>query len=204
MQALSCSEMAVTASLHSVTNLKLESRASPLYKNLKSVEVQVSPFFRCFLSFAGNMVSPFSSVSISVWIQWPLFTAKVYTGFWTSYFSLLLTAAQVRTVVIIGLVNILNSALQIAVQKTGVWKASRITKISTLKKPSVLSVWQRTDQVDWSDTGRWSWMLLVCNPTWDCQLWRPSAPPTSIPYATFFPSTFQLPRPFSASVVIRW
>jgi len=52
-------------------------------------------------------------------------------------FIFLLTA-QVRTVVIIGLENILNSALQIAVQKIGVWKDSQITKLSTLKKPLAL------------------------------------------------------------------
>lgn len=52
-----------------------------LCKNLRSVKVQVSPFFRCFLSFANKFVSPFSSLSVSARIHWPLFTTKVYTGF---------------------------------------------------------------------------------------------------------------------------
>jgi hypothetical protein len=52
----------------------------------------------------------------------------------------LLTAhsAEVRTVVIIDLENIVNSGLQVAVQKTDVEKDSRITKISKLKKPLAL------------------------------------------------------------------
>jgi len=54
-------------------------------------------------------------------MQWRLFTTKVHTVFWTSYFSVLFTAAEVRTVVIVGLENILNSALHITVQKTGAW-----------------------------------------------------------------------------------